>query len=101
MVFLRFDLFPIDRDFQGVGVEVFDGQPELRQQGGPGARVVGLSAQHEEGFSVDEQGMAAVLFDEGGHGGITGLGKGVEDGRCQAEAEERCFDQVVLAWIEV
>ena len=94
LVFLGFDLFPIDRDFQGVGVEVFDGLPELWQQGGPCARIVGLSAQHEEGFAVDEEGVAAVLFDKRGHLGIAGLGEDVDEGHCQAQAEEGCLDQV-------
>lgn len=37
MVFLWFDLFPVDRYFEGIGVKVFDGLPDLWQEGGPRA----------------------------------------------------------------
>lgn len=37
---------------------------------------MGLSAEHEEGLPVDEEGVVAVLFDEGGNGVRGRLGEG-------------------------
>lgn len=51
---------------------------------------MGLSAEHEVGFPVDEEGVAAVLFDEGGDGGIIGLGEGVAERENQHQPEVFC-----------
>ncbi|MEH3159917.1 MAG: hypothetical protein PGN08_13885, partial [Sphingomonas taxi] len=44
----RLDLFPGNRDLQRVGVEPRHHRPDLRQDGGIIAAVVGLHAQHQE-----------------------------------------------------
>ena len=64
VAFGGFHLFPVDRRLDGVGVEVLNGLEDLRQFTGPGAGVVDLAAEHQEGLAVDEEGVAAVFLDE-------------------------------------
>jgi hypothetical protein len=52
-----------------------------------------LSAEDEERFSVDEEGVSAVLFDEGRHGGGGGLALGLVPGKGHGEEKEEC-----VAW---
>ena len=75
------DLLPIDGHFNGVGVHGFDGGPHAGHHARPGAGVVGLAAEHEEGRAIDEEGVAAVLGDDFGHvGGGGGLAADGGDG---------------------
>ena len=67
LALLGFDLFPVDGHFDGVGVHGFDGAPDAGHHVGPGAGVMGLAAEHEEGLAIDEEGVAAVLGDDFGH----------------------------------
>ena len=61
---LGLELFPVDGDLERVGVQIVDGGPDLRQQDRPGAGVVALRPEDQEGRAVHEQGETAVLLDE-------------------------------------
>lgn len=85
------ELFPVDGGFEGVGMQVGHGLKDLRQLAWPCARIVDLAAEHEEGFAIDEEGVAAVLVDdlrrllgvncrEGEAGGECRNRKAVQDG---------------------
>ena len=59
-----FELFPVDRHLDRIGMQVLDGRPDFGQHGGPGAGIIGLRAQHEERGIVDEEGEAPVFLHE-------------------------------------
>ena len=48
-----FYLLPVDGRFEGIGMHRFDGLPDFGQQGGPGAGVMTLAAEDQEGLAVD------------------------------------------------
>ena len=50
---------------------------------------MGLSAEDEEGLAVDEEGVAAVLFDEGGHGGGGRLTMGFHHGQDKGNGQAK------------
>ena len=47
-----FELFPVNRDLDGVGMHILHGRPHLLEDGGPAARIVHLRAQNEVGGIV-------------------------------------------------
>ena len=73
---LGLDLFPIDGDFERVGVEESDSLPDPRQHGRPRAGVVTLCSQHQKWLAVHDQGVPAVLTHEMGQRVPIGLGPG-------------------------
>ena len=80
---LGFELFPVDRRFESIGVQRGHRFPHLRKLAGPGAGVMNLSSEDEVGTPVDEQGMASGFVDQTRRfGGEKGLDR-TESEECQ------------------
>jgi len=70
----RFELFPIDRDLQGVGVEIINRRPDLGQHPPPGAGVVALRPK-ESGKAHRPRSRHGVRLESQDAGaGVIGLG---------------------------
>ncbi len=70
---LGLELLPVDRRFERVGMEVFDGGPHLGERGRPVAGVVRLRAQHQKRRAVHQQCIASILLDQAGYRALRGL----------------------------
>jgi len=71
---LWFELFPVDRYLQRIGVQGFDGRPNFRKHGRPAAGIMRLGAQHEVRRAVHHKGVAPVFLDYLGDGTLLDLG---------------------------
>ena len=69
----RLELFPIDRDFQRVGVEIVNGRPDFGEQARPRARIVALRAKDEEGRAFHDQGVMPGFIHDMGKRIVAGL----------------------------
>ena len=65
-----FNLLPVDRDLQRIGVHLLHHLPHAGHHIGPCRRIGGLPAQNEVRLAVHQQGMTPVLFNESGNGGV-------------------------------
>ena len=53
VIFQGFELLPVDGHLHGVRMHGGDGRPNFRQQGGPSAGIVYLSAQDQIRLAID------------------------------------------------
>ncbi len=87
----RLELFPVDRHFNGVGVEGFDGRPDLRHHAWPRAGIVDLRPQDQKRRTVDQQGVASLLVHQprqgrGGRPGVCARGQSKQTTNQQRES---------------
>jgi hypothetical protein len=58
------ELFPVDRDFECIGMQILDRGPHFWKHCRPVARVVGLRTKHQKWRTIDHQGIAAILVND-------------------------------------
>jgi hypothetical protein len=75
MPFGGFELLPVDGHFHRIDAQVFHGRPYLRQHRRPGARIVNLSAQHEERRTIHEERITPVSAHQARDGALLHLGE--------------------------
>ncbi len=63
----RLELFPVHRDFHGVGMHILDGGPDFGQNLRPAAGIIDFRTEHQKGDVVDHQCIAAILPDQAGN----------------------------------
>ena len=85
----RLKLFPIDRDFERVGVKIFDGRPDFGQHRRPCTGIVALCAEDEERRTVHNQGMVSVFSHELRKRIVVGLR--LRGSQAQPQQEYDCF----------
>ena len=81
----RLELFPIDRNLDGVGMQVIDGRPDLRQHGGPGHWSCSPVRLGSGTAHCRPAARPAVVMHDAGYGS----GLGVQE-NSQREAHGRC-----------
>ena len=59
---LWFELLPVDRDLERIGVEILDGRPYLRKHARPAARIMRLGPQHQVRRAIHHQSVAPILL---------------------------------------
>jgi hypothetical protein len=60
---LWFELLPIHRCLNRIGVKRLHGAPHLRQLAGPSAGVVNLASEDQERLALDQQRIPALILD--------------------------------------